>query len=1526
MLNVHLLGQFDIRADGKRVTIPSRAAQSLFAFLILSAGTLHRREKIAGIFWPETSDENARRYLRHELWRMRKALAAVAPDQYLVAEEFTLTFNRAADYWLDVSALEKADARDLESLISALSFYRGELLPGFYDDWIALERERVRAVFESRMQQLIELLVTEDRWTTAQEWAEKWIAFGDAPEPAYRALMLACGARGDIAKVASIYQRCIEDLREQLGVEPSAETRALYKGLLEGASAPFRSATIQRSRNEPPAKTRFDGTEPPAPGEPPFKGLHYFDEADTNLFFGREALTQRLLDRLRESDFRLVIVGASGSGKSSLVRAGLVPALKKTTDGRWPVYVITPTPHPLEALATALTRDNESVTATATLLDDLAKDPRALYLWLRRRTRAHTSSPTSQTLLVVDQFEELFTLCGDEFEREQFIDNLLYAIDESASPSVAPSHLPSGSRSFHPPLTLIVTLRADFYAHLAQYPELREAVAKQQEYIGPMTTEELRRAMEEPAKQGAADGAAWEFEPGLVDLILRDVGDEPGALPLLSHALLETWKRRAGHTLTLKGYHDAGGVRGAITQTAETVYGDLSPAQQTIAHNIFLRLTDLGEGTEDTRRRVAFDELLSHPAEAEQVRAVIHFLAEARLIAVGQDTVEVAHEALIREWSRLREWLNQDREGLRLHRNLTEAAQEWTLLERDPGALYRGARLAQAKEFAATHVGAFNAQERTFLHESELQELGEQAEKEEQQERELAAAQKLVESSRHLAEEQKARAAESVRSAKQLRQRAYGLVGAFVLALLLAALALLFGDQARTSASAAQQNAAIADANARQAEAEKRVATARELAASAQSNLTIDPERSTLLALQAIAATAPEKVVLTEAESALHAGVQAMRGIKTLRGHAAQVSSVAVNPAGTQVASISQDGTTRLWDLATGQPLLTLLTHVTSWDGKGVLFTPDGKRVLTVADGNVARLWDLSTGKEVFSLEGHSDAVSSVAVSPDGNKLATASYDSGVRIYDATSGERLRTMFEDGGALFVAFSADSRRLLTAGFDSKDIARGTVWDVESGRRLLTVGDQLGAIYCIISDPDGTRIATGGFDGIVRIWDGATGKLLNTLFGHSAKVAEVAFSPDGKLLASGSEDGTAKVWDAQTGAELLTLAGHFGGVLGVAFTPEGSRLVTASRDATIRIWDITLNGGREWLTLLSKDESVSSAVYSPDGTRIATSGSDGILEMWDAVSGKRLFQVEEDQVSPRGVGPGKLSYSADGRRILTDGGATPRVFDTETGEQLLAIASGAVSPVRAGVVDVAFSPDGTRIAVAGNGGRLKIYDSMTGQFLMEFAAYLYGIQRMAYSPDGTRIATATNGSANESEPSLDGRANVYDARSGDLLLAINIYPNRVDNIAFSPDGQRIATAHTDGTVQVWNSISGAELFTLRGHTGAAVGVAFSPDGQTLATSSADRTIKLWKLPRPGEPIQEPLTLYGHKGLVYSVAFSPDGSRLLSASRDGTARVFALSLQDLIEIAKSKLTRGLSADECEKFLHMDQCPPSK
>ena len=452
--------------------------------------------------------------------------------------------------------------------------------------------------------------------------------------------------------------------------------------------------------------------QPPAPGDPPYKGLQSFDEADAEHFLGRERLTARLVGRLRDDRF-LAVVGASGSGKSSVVRAGLIPALRSgqpladgglppTGSTRWAIRLLTPTAHPLDALAVALVgRDAPPDTATA-LAAQLAADPGAL-VGAARRLLAAEERP--RLLLVIDQFEEVFALARNATERRALFDNLAAALNPAADN----------------PISIVVALRADFYARFAEHDGLRDLIARHQEYIGAMRRDELFRVIVEPAARGD-----WKLQEGLVELMLDDAGDEPGALPLLSHALLETWRRRRGRTMTLSAYAESGGVRGAIAKTAETIFQQrLTPEQRPIARAIFVRLTELGESADDsvpdTRRRAPFTELITRATDPQTLDAVLRILVDARLITTGlvpptnTQVVEVAHEALIREWPTLRAWLDQDREGLIRHRQLTQDVNDWLKLDHDPGALYRGARLTQTLEWAANPPDPLSLTEVEFL-------------------------------------------------------------------------------------------------------------------------------------------------------------------------------------------------------------------------------------------------------------------------------------------------------------------------------------------------------------------------------------------------------------------------------------------------------------------------------------------------------------------------------------------------------------------------------------------------------------------------------------------------------------------------------------------------------------------------------------------------------------------------------------------------------------------------------------------
>lgn len=754
MLEARLLGRFEVRVDGVVVEIPSRPAQSLLAYLLFNAGVSHRREQLAGLLWPESADESARSNLRHALWRVRRSLEASGASTAVTADDLSVTVKDGPQLRVDVAQLQATDgsAADVVALRERTEVYAGELLPGFYDEWVILERERMKGIYERTMQQLIDKLIEGQRWADVGEWAERWISVAQSPEPAFRSLMVAAAGRGDVSGVVAAYRRCASALKADLGVEPSEQTRTLYERLSKGHSPVLVS---ERPAEVGPAQTP-DRDAAPAAGEPPYKGLECFEAVDATRFFGREDLVARLADRVREQGF-LAVIGASGSGKSSLVRAGIFPTLAASggRTGEYRAVVITPTARPLESLAVALTPAGAAPSDVASLLDSLAQDPRTLRLALR------SSAGRGGSLLVVDQLEELFTECDDEHVRGAFIENLVEAAGTEGACSV------------------VVTLRADFYGQCARYTSLRDRLAADQEYIGPMTTPELRRSIEEPARR-----ASWEFEPGLVDLLLRDIGDEPGALPLLSHALLETWKRRRGRTMTLASYAESGGVHGAIARTAESVFNQrLTATERDVARTIFLRLAAFGDEAQSTRRRVAINDLAPSEDQRPVVDRVLRILAEARLVTIGAGTCEVAHEALIREWPTLRQWLSDDREGLRIHRHLSLASQEWDESGREVGELYRDARLGQALIWSATAAARPNALEREFLDASSAEANREVVERDARQRKEF--------------EDQR-------RFATELRWRAYMLGGAFVIALVLAAIALVFGEQARTSATAAE--------------------------------------------------------------------------------------------------------------------------------------------------------------------------------------------------------------------------------------------------------------------------------------------------------------------------------------------------------------------------------------------------------------------------------------------------------------------------------------------------------------------------------------------------------------------------------------------------------------------------------------------------------------------------------------------------------------------------------------------------
>jgi WD40 repeat protein/transcriptional regulator with XRE-family HTH domain len=1229
----------------------------------------------------------------------------------------------------------------------------------------------------------------------------------------------------ELAAAATVSPRSVSDLERGINRTAHKDTAALLAGAL-GLTGPAEELFVAAARGKVPATQVLAaaGGARPRPGAVtgfPYRGLKAFQDQDAAFFFGREAATTEVLDRMSQllgGAGSLVVSGVSGAGKSSLLRAGVLPRLQ--ADGLpgapgaawWPRVVFTPTRAPLDELA--LRVGVLAAADAAAVRHELESAPAWFALTARQAALAGSPGPAGDAdgpaerdqlgqrrlVLVVDQFEELFTLCPDEGQRRAFITALHAAATAGHGPDQAPAAL------------VVLGVRADFEARCADYPQLAGPV--QDRYlVTAMTERQLRMAITEPAKKAGA-----KVDDDLADRLLAEVRTgQPGAfgagaLPLLSHALDQAWRHRTGEAVTLADYERAGGIEGAVAASAQRTYDCLTPAQQTAARQVFTRLTATSPDGTDTADRATRAELTEgrSPAEAKDVAAVLEAFAAERLLTLAAGTVELSHEVLLTAWPLLRDtWLADTHADRIVRTRLHTTAADWARHARDPSYLYAGSLLAAAAE-TATRITADPARhpplsqtERDFLHASERA---------------------------------------TVRSSRQRRM----LAGALVV-LLIAAIA----------------GAAIAAAAARNASQQRTIAVSGQLAGESEALDAGDPVTASRLAAAAwrIAPTAQAR------DSMLDALAQPDHGV--LLAHTGAffgVTQVVFSPDGKTLATVGGVGGARLWDVATHAQIGPPLGNEVS----AVAFSPDGK-TLAVSDfnGNV-RLWDVATRRQITTLAGHAGAVTSVAFSRDGQTLATASADGKARLWDVTTHTQIGASLTTGPASTpnpplqqpeVAFSPDGRTLATVGNDGK----ARLWDMATynqigapfgsgvataafspdGKTLATVGNdgkarlwdvttrtQIGASLTagpastpnllqlqpvVAFSRDGGTLATVGNDGTARLWDPATHTQIGAPFGSGAET--VAFSLDGKTLATGDIDGTARLWDlaALTGLPVnVDVSRPVGGARqAVAFSRDGKTLAIAASDGTARLWDPATH------TQIGAPfgSGADTVAFSPDGKTLATAGNDGTARLWDVATHNQIGL-------PFGSGVFTVAFSPDGKTLSTEGNdGTVQLWHVAIHsqiEQLFGIPKASA---------LAFSPDGKTLAAVGSDGAVHLRDAAT--YAQIGAPFGSDVQTVAFSSDGKTLATMGS----------DLTARLWDITTHAQIGAP--FGSSVGAVAVSPDGKTLATIGNDLTARLWDIATAAQIGPPRGNE--VFAVAFSPDGKTLATAGADGT-QLWDISPP------------------------------------------------------------------------------
>jgi WD40 repeat protein len=1249
------------------------------------------------------------------------------------------------------------------------------------------------------------------------------------------------GQLGLPERLSHVLVRALADERERRW----ADAQAFVDALVELRTAIDQPAGVDPAA-EPPRDT----------GECPYPGLAAFQPGQAAWFFGRGVLVAELVEMLgerRHTGGIQAIVAPSGAGKSSLLRAGLLSKLDGDAlpgSAGWPRLVFSPTTHPLRVLAEQVANLTGGRTA-----DELAADPRRCVSLVRDAAdRGNSNRPV---VVVVDQFEELFTLCADVHERRLFID-ILAEIAQRPRGDVSPAAL------------VVAGIRADVYAACADYAPMRAALQDAPVIVGPMSDAELRDAICGPAREVGLD-----VEPGLVELLLRDLeaarladGEAvntyaAGRLPLLAHALRSCWQQREGPVLTVRSYQSTGGISGAIAASADRVYDALDAEAKIMARSLFLRLVKIEKGMDDARRRLSYTDLVGTSRDPHRLASLIDRFTHARLLTRTRDEVEITHEALLRSWPQLRTWIDGDRAGHLIHQRLEDVADAWT--PGDDSGLYRGQRLDEVLAWTA---------------ETPWAELGPKA-------------RAFLDASVRLR-----------RRTKLLRAAIPTVISLLAVIATVAALA-LFAEQREASA---QRDLAVYERIVAEADQLRTVdasvsaqldvvahqmrpseETGARLVQSANASLSsllrghtggvfaVDiNDDGTVMAT----ASGDHSVRLWRMSTEHHATPLG----RPLTGHTRSVYAVAFSPDGRVLATAGDDKTIRLWDVGDPGDPTPLGRPLTGHDGavRTLAFSPNGHTLATAGDDRTIRLWDVTDPSAAIRAnrvpDAHDGPVRALAFGRDGHTLATAGDDRTLRLWNVTGTSRPTPLSHT----------------PTGHD-------------------------GVVFALAFSPNGTTVATGSDDRTVRLWN-VGNRAAPTLrgqpvAGHTGGVYALAFSPDGRSLATASGDHTARLWNVSTPDHVTPLsqplAGHAGTVWAVAFTPDGTSLATASHDRNVRLWHLPV-------LLAGHTDAVWATTFRPDGRLLATTSEDHTIRLWDVTNPARP-EARGRPLAGHTGGVYAAAFSPDGHTLATAGGdRTIRLWNVTDpdhpeplGEPLTGHATVTTS--------VAFSPDGTTLATASEDRTVRLWD-VTDPAVPEprgepLTGHTGGVYSVAFSPDGHTLATASGDRTirlwnvtDPDDPKPLGRP---------LLGHTAI----VRTAVFSPDGHTLATASGDHTTRMWDVSDPTHARpvgeALTGHSGAVYAASFDANGRTLATASDDQTVRLWNVADPAHPTLLPQALTGHTDAILAIAFAPHGHVLATASADHTVRLWRTDPDEAVQSICAATNGAFSAGDWRHFV---------